>query len=105
MEIWAKITSEISEVILKGISEWHIPTKMAKDRLFTTLRAAPGFTFILSSFLPPHILQFIVNQKYLLSIYHLPGTVISAKDTLESETENSLCPQGAEGQWGDTDIK
>ena len=56
-------------------------------------------------FLTPPILQFIVNQKYLLSIYHVPGTVISAKDTLESKTENSFCPQGAEGQWGDTDIK
>lgn len=78
MDIWAKITVDISEVILKEISEWHITHKDGKRRLFTTLRMAPGFTFILSSFLPPYILQFIVNQKCLLSICHIPGTVMCA---------------------------
>lgn len=43
MRIRAKITYEISKVILKEISEWYIPPKMAKNRLFTSLREDPGF--------------------------------------------------------------
>ena len=78
MDIWAKITVDICEVILKEISECHITHKDGKRQLFTTLRMAPGFTFILSSFLPPNVLQFIINQKYLLSICHIPGTVMYA---------------------------
>jgi len=30
MDIWAKITVDISEVILKEISEWHITHKDGK---------------------------------------------------------------------------
>lgn len=77
-----------------------------KTGCLTTLSVVPGFyTFTLSSFLLPYILQFIVNLKYLLSIYHIPETVISDEDTLENKTDYHFCPYGAEGQWGDRDIK
>lgn len=58
-----------------------------------TLSMVPGFyTFTLSSFFLPYILKLIVNQKYLLSIYHIPETVISDEDTLENKVDYYICP-------------